>query len=231
MQINSNATQRKFVTETINDRPGTEEVYACAGTASNLRVQAERAGSADVLIAAGWSMSRLGMALLRLHTEWDAAEKPRKPTKLAIEALALTLPFIKVRADKSAVPDLLGATTLANSWYLHELRMLVGKLHMLPDARREVALQAGKWRIDDPVDVVAAAILYWLDQTCHSCAGLKWAAIPGTPSLSNRQCKVCRGSGLAVMPHGQAGKRLCNYIDDCVSRAQQSLRNRLRAMY
>lgn len=231
MQINSNANQRNFVTETINDRPGTEEVYTCAGNASNLRVQAERAGRADVLIAAGWSVSQLGMALLRLHTEWDAAEKPRKPTKLAIEAVALTLPLLMPVGKKKAVPDLSRAAALAHGWHLHELRTLVGKLHVLPAVRYAVALQAGRWRIEGPSDVAASAILYWLDQTCHPCSGLKWAAIPGTPALSNRQCKVCHGSGMAVVPHGQAGKRLCNFMDDCVSRAQQSLRNRLRAMH
>lgn len=224
INMNSNPKQRNFVTETINCRPGTEEVYARAGTTSNLRVQAERAGSADVLIAAGWSPSRIGMALLRLHTEWDAAGKPRKPGKTAIEVLALTLPLSRGR------PDVVRAAVLANGWYLHELHEVVGRLKMLPDVRRELVLQAEKWGIEDSADVAPAAIMYWLDQTCRTCSGLKWMLIPGAPALSNRHCRACHGSGVASVPHGQAGRRLCNFLDDCVSRAQQSLRNRLQRM-
>ena len=220
--INCNENQRDFVTENINGRPGTEEIYTCAGNASNLRVQADRTGSADVLIAAGWSESRLGMALLRLHTVWDAAEKPCKPTKHAVEALALTLP------TKNKLPDLSRAANLANEWYLHELHKLVGKLNALPDVRREVVRQAEIWCIADSASVVPAVIKYWLDQNCHACGGLKWKVVPGAPSLSNRACHACRGSGVGTAPHGQDGKKLCNFLDDCVSRAQQSIRSRLR---
>jgi hypothetical protein len=58
------------------DRPGVDERYASATNASSLLVTPERACSADVIIAAGWSPSRLGMALLRLASEWDASAKP-----------------------------------------------------------------------------------------------------------------------------------------------------------
>lgn len=211
------------MSDAIDCRPNTEELYTCANNASNLRVQAGRRGSTDVLIAAGWSASRIGAALLRLHSEWDAAAKPAKTEKHHIEALALTLPLLK-----TGKPDLKRAAELANGWHLQELRTLVGRLNMLPDVRREVAKQADRWRIVDPVEVAAAVIKYWLDQHCTACDGLKWKLVPGAPVLSSRQCHVCHGSGLGAVPHGQAGKRLCNFIDDCVSRAQQSIRSRLR---
>ncbi len=62
---------------TTTERPGVEEQYLKASTTSNLRVQADRRGDADVLIAAGWSCRGFGGALLRLHGEWDAAAKKR----------------------------------------------------------------------------------------------------------------------------------------------------------
>ena len=54
-----------------SERAGVEEQYISACSASNLRVEAERGSSADVLIAAGWLPSRaVGAVLLRLHTKY-----------------------------------------------------------------------------------------------------------------------------------------------------------------
>jgi len=79
------------MTTSTDDHPATvDEIYQSASNTSNLRVEADRRGPGDVIIAAGWSMSRLGMGLLRLHSEWDASEKPPKPTKASIEALVGT---------------------------------------------------------------------------------------------------------------------------------------------
>lgn len=215
--------------EAIDCHPSTEEVYVCANNAASLRVEADRQGSADVLIAAGWSASRVGAAMLRLHSEWDAAEKPVRPTREQVAALAETMPLlVSSKPGRPGKLDLVRAAALANGWHLQELHALVGKLRMLPDVRREVAAQAVRWRIAEPLDVAAGAIKYWLDQHCTACDGRKWKLIAGTPALSNRVCHVCHGSGVGAVPHGQDGRRLCNYLDDCVSRAQQSIRSRLR---
>lgn len=63
------------MTSTEDSPPSVEEQYLSAGHSSNLRVEADRRSDADVLIAMGWSATRLGGALLRLHGEWDGAEK------------------------------------------------------------------------------------------------------------------------------------------------------------
>lgn len=68
-----------------------EERYTTATHTSNMRVEADKRGDADLMIAAGWCSSTLGSALLRLHSEWDGLAKPRKMTKAAIEAYAATL--------------------------------------------------------------------------------------------------------------------------------------------
>ena len=46
--------------------PDVTELYTVAIHTSNLRVEADKASPADILIAAAWSPSRLGSALLRL---------------------------------------------------------------------------------------------------------------------------------------------------------------------
>lgn len=62
----------------MSDTTTIEERYISATQASTLKVEAEKSGPADVLIAAGWSMSRVGAALLRLSSEWDgSAKRPR----------------------------------------------------------------------------------------------------------------------------------------------------------
>ena len=60
--------------------PTVEESYITAGHATNLRVVAEKRGSIDIIVAAGWCDSRVGTALMRLASEWDgAAKKPHMP--------------------------------------------------------------------------------------------------------------------------------------------------------
>lgn len=63
------------MTSTDDHPPTVEEQYLSAAHTSNLRVVAEKKGAGDILIAMGWSPSRIGAALIRLHGEWDGAEK------------------------------------------------------------------------------------------------------------------------------------------------------------
>lgn len=68
-----------------------EEAYTRAGTSSsNLKVDPERRGDADVLIAAGWSPGMLGGALMRLRGEWDSVAHQRRnhPDADAVHLLA-----------------------------------------------------------------------------------------------------------------------------------------------
>lgn len=205
-------------------KPGIEERYTSATDASNLRVEADRGGDADLLIANGWSRSRLGASLMRLHSEWDGAEKPRKATEAEINLLALT--FAK---EKSIPKQLTLAREQAARWHLHELKLLFGKLKSLPEVRQQVAIQAAKWRVFDPVSTAGAVIGYWLDQTCHVCDGRKWQSIMGSPGLSSRICQACHGSGISKTPHGEEGRKLANYLDDCVSVARASIKHRLHS--
>lgn len=170
------------------------EKYTSACSASNLRVQAEKTGSADVMIAAGWSPSRLGLALLRLHTEFDAAAIP---------------------------PGQVSAT---------DRHLLQARLKSLPSVLEQVTLQADAWRIERPDAVALAVVAFWLDKRCGKCTGRRFELIPGTPALSARLCKACRGTGELALPHGEAGKRIERMLDEAVERAQASIKNRLYAL-
>ena len=220
-----------MATETTNQRPDIEENYSGAVTSSNLRMdvrEGSSVGAAGLLIAAAWSPSRVGASLMRLRSEWDSAEKPPRPTEQAIKALAATYPARVKLADGLEVPALKAATRHANEWHLHELRLLVGKLKTLTEARNQVALQAMKWRIEDPIPTAGAIIKFWLDQTCSACDGLKWKRAAGSPSLSNRMCTACGGTGIANVPRGQDGRKLANFMDDCVSIARRDIKKRLQ---
>ena len=65
----------------MSDFRTVDEAYSSAGNTSDLTVKAERRSDADVLIACGMTPGLLGAALLRLHSEWDGAAKPRKLTE------------------------------------------------------------------------------------------------------------------------------------------------------
>lgn len=178
----------------IKDRPNIEEQYISAGSSSNLRVEADRRGDADILIASGWSASRIGSALMRLHTEFDSTSR-----------------------NHGNVSET-------------DFRLLIGKLKSLGAVREQVEFQAVKWGMEQPDRLALAVIGWWLDKVCHKCHGRKFEQINGTPALSGRVCKTCRGTGESHLPHGEAGRRLTVFMDDCVSRAQQSIKNRLHSI-
>lgn len=71
-----------------------DEKYEVASNTSDLTVGGGmippdvRTAQGDVILAAGMNESRLGMALLRLHSEWQSAAKPRRIDAAAVERLA-----------------------------------------------------------------------------------------------------------------------------------------------
>ena len=155
----------------MSDTLTVEEKYAGAITTSNLRVQADKSGAGDVIIAVGWSASRIGAALMRMHTKAD--------------------------------------------------RDTLGQLHA------HITKQAEHYGIDRPVVVAASVLSWWFFHVCQVCKGVRFELVANTPSLSSRQCKACRGSGEVAIPHGEAGKRLAAWLDQCKESGAQSIRARL----
>ncbi len=213
-----------------NPPPDVAEQYASATNASNLRVEmdAGRRGPADILMAAAWSPSRLGSALLRLHSEWDGAQHPRKMTAEAVQALALTLAVPKdcPPARKSAA-QLAEARKTADAWHAHEVGILLGRLKTLPDVREHLTHQAAAWGCDNPRNVAASVLRWWLDRKCPTCNGTKFEVIAGTGRQSGKVCKSCKGVGEAHIPCWEPGRKMAKYMDDAVNQARTQIRNRL----
>ena len=228
-------------------KPNIEERYSSATNTSTMKMEVERAMPIDVLTAAGWSQSRIGAALLRLHSEFDAAEKPRRPTAEAITRLAATMLMKdgtkkvkrKQRSENgqveiveavvdNMVPDVKAARSEAARWYFHEQKLLMGKLKTLPALRGQVELHLKDAGHADPASQAAAVLCWWLDQTCPCCHGLKFQRIEGAPALSHKPCPRpqhggCGGTGKVAVPYGEDGKRLANWLDGCVQIARSRI--------
>lgn len=71
---------------TTTEAPGIEEQYVSACHTSNLRVEADRRGAGDMIIAAGMNPVRLGGALLRLHTRCDTLGLEKVQIAVSIQA-------------------------------------------------------------------------------------------------------------------------------------------------
>ena len=231
-----------------DQKPTIEERYSGAIHASNLRVQAERTGPADVLIAAGMSPSRLGAALMRLHSEWDAVEHPKRPTTEMTQAVykALTparIPLV-VSPERYRALELedeqqrrASAAITTNKWYVHELGLLFQKLKTLPEVRRGLSFWVREYGIADADKRTAEVLSWWLHNICPACSGRKKEVIAGTPSLSHKDCRVCKGTGKTRVPHDANNTRqlieswkILRHIDVCVKSAEASLKSRLHPM-
>ena len=198
------------------------ERVATACHASNLRDEADRASKTDILKALAWSKSRLGAGLMRLQSEFDAIERPRPLTHEAMVSLALTMTGTPKEKQQKAKAE-------AAKWQLTEKTLFLGKLKTLPAIIEQVAIQCARWDIPEPRKVATVTVGHWLNQVCPRCHGLKFELIPDSPTLSAKQCKPCNGTGVVNAPYGLAGKKMLNYLDDCVSIGQRSIRERLKA--
>lgn len=75
-----------------------------------------------------------------------------------------------------------------------------------------------------------SVIFWWLHQSCMKCSGTKFEVVKGTNRHGAKLCKPCHGTGLAPIPHGQAGRKAANFLDDAVQIARTSIRKRLHEM-
>lgn len=203
---------------------GVDEIYSIAITSSNLRVQADKRGDADAIMAAGMSPARIGSMLLRLHSEWDTAAKPVKISPEAITQLART--FVGKEAEKLAK-----AQTIAADWHEHEQKILLSKLKSLPVAREALAVELYRRGAGNARDVGAAILLWWLEKTCRICHGQKFVKIPNTPALSTRRCLTCHGEGQMQPPFGEMGKAVDNWLSECLGSARSTIRRKLQTMH
>ncbi|MBS0227684.1 MAG: hypothetical protein JSS23_03200 [Proteobacteria bacterium] len=108
--------------------------------------------------------------------------------------------------------------------------MFVGKLRTLPEVRIQIAMQLAAWKVDDSHEAALRILAWWLHKVCGKCHGRGYDVVPGTARLSAKSCRSCDGSGESRIPCGEPGKRMVNYLDDCVHHARQSIRKGLGVM-
>lgn len=218
-------------------KPGLDEKYTAARNSRDLTVGPCELPNrdSDVLAAAAWTQSRLGHALMQLHSEWDAAEKPSRPTRAQIQSLVGTYQRapqgIEAETDdndKPKVLTLVTAKSYADNWYRHEMGLLLGKLKTLPAVREGLATEVATWGWADPRTQSAEVLRWWLDQSCHVCHGTKFQFATGTRRLGDRPCGECHGSGHSRVPHGQQGTKLANWMDEGVNIARRRIRKALQ---
>jgi hypothetical protein len=185
----SNLSNSILTGETMSDNIiTTEERYTSATHASNLRCESDKPGQIDPIIAAGMSPSRMGAALLRLHSEYDGASKP---------------------PGQAAQTD---------------VTMMMVSIKSLPGVREQLAMVADRMGISR--EVSNAVLLWWLDHKCHACGGTALELVNG--GKTGRACKKCRGTGDALLPGDDDGRRVEAYIKQCLDSARGSIGKRLR---
>lgn len=83
----------------------------------------------------------------------------------------------------------------------------------------------------NPVTVGSKALKYWLTDTCKKCEGLRYEVDPGSPYLSNRICKACKGLGKCPYPSNKEDKELIKALvekaDAVVEQLQKTIAGKL----
>lgn len=201
-----------------DDKRQVDEQYTSAIASTNLRVEADRPGDADVIIAAGWSQSRIGSAMLTLLNEWDSRSKPR---------LFQADEFLSVLKTGTAKERRVRAQAMAHA---HNQKLLAGvfdQLRTLRTVRFLVESQLIQWRVVDADMKASSIIRWWLAQACPVCHGTKRPTVEGTNRHGSRICGPCQGTGLRPIPFEEEGKRTANWMDQCVGRAKSMIGSRL----
>jgi hypothetical protein len=202
------------------ERPGVEERLLSAANTSDMTVDADRGGQADVILAAGFAgtKARLGIALIHLAAEWDKCAKPRKRTPEEIAQRASELP------QKKGKPDLHRASVEALVWHSSAMRERAAKL----TGRNAVLGMLTDWANERGVDLdlLSPALFHYLAPACPVCSGLGVQKIQDAPSLSDRACLHCRGTKTWPRPLGAQG--IHDHIKSCVGAARGRLVERLR---
>lgn len=219
-------------------KPTLEERYAVATGASSLVSEWDSTRPRtvlDLIVASGMNPHRLGVALARLQSEWDASAKPQPMPADQLAQLSATfsklesgLVAVKVLKDgREATEEVLpivAAQRQASAWHAHEQGILLQRMKSLPSVRAALVQWAEAKGIADAPHVVSAVLLAWLTRVCPVCHGVRLHVIAGTGRTSSRNCGACRGTGEMKTPHGRDGSRVMGHIAHCRGQAAKATR-------
>lgn len=215
-----------MATSTLDNPPSLEERYGAATASSNLRLDENRRGAVNMLIAAGVASrpdkdgvvkaSRaLGGALARLLSEWHQSAKPQRMPVMSFKDWMEALPKKSVQGN--LVRDVAGAREcranqqkVSDRAYHQELVLLAQKLPSRVLVREILFAVAVKWNCENPERVVAEAIAYWLASKCKTCNGT--GEVQAGDKV--RTCGDCKGGTEAPVPGADAGRALLAFMDE-----------------
>jgi hypothetical protein len=132
-----------------DDKPGTEEMYESATNTSNLKENAERRGSTDVLRDMAMSADRLGAALLRLRSQWESSTKPERKLPHTFKAL-LAVHGERAKAEKAYQEE----RAICEASFESGLASLAYRLGDLDSVRDQLIPVVMKWGWGTPGDPI-----------------------------------------------------------------------------
>jgi hypothetical protein len=196
----------------IDERPTIEERHLAAANTSDMTLDPNRRGQADVILAAGLAArgNQLGHALMHLQAEWDRCDKPPKRSAAWIAARAAQVP------DKKGRPDIRRAAIEAMVWHSGAMRQRA----MALSGRSVVIGLLTDWaalRGIDP-DLLSPAVFHWLAPRCPACEGLGKRPVLYGKEQSKESCNHCRGVGDWPRPLG--ADEIHSHIKSCLGKVR-----------
>lgn len=236
------------------DRPTIRESYASAISTGNTRLQPHRTTQADLIAAAGMNPNRMGMALMRLSSEWNSGAVPKPTNAPDVKELARQIAEHRFREWVQSQPPMtrerieeLHAQNAIHSedmrlaheearvlaarsvdWNLEENKLRFQRLKTLGTVRAGLAYWVHEKGWEGGEHLVAAVLRHYLSPNCPACNGSGLQMVPGTLGReAKKRCRKCENNevrGKRNVPHGGRGKRLLDHMQTCVTTAARDLR-------
>lgn len=132
-----------------DEKPGAEEIYERATNATNLKQEAERRTSADVLRDMAMSADRFGGMLMRLRGQWSASSRPERQVARTVKQ------FLALLGDKEkAIAAHHEEQRRCDASYENALATLAARLPDLDLVKEQLTFVAVKWGMGKPMDPI-----------------------------------------------------------------------------
>lgn len=201
------------------------DVVAAAGLVGG-RLKPDGAGGYVLLPP---NPTSIGMALLRLHSEFSAAAKPKRVGHAVVLKLAEDIRRQDAREREASArrkepyaapePAHKRAQAEADRWYANELRILATRLKSRAAVLEELTMWGAVKGV--PAETIAAGLAHWLSPSCQRCDGL------GLLYRENAAVRPC-GCNHGETPTTDQVDYVVNHIKACLGMARRSLKMRLR---
>ena len=135
-----------------------------------------------------------------------------------------------------APSDVLGATGMTAQaspeaillWEVTFKGKTSAKLALIELLQKRLAVEMlkNRWK-GDPRKITTEVIAWLLHGTCQPCGGRAYELINGAPTLSDRICRHCNGTGKVKLPRGDAYSWLHDHIQLLIAQAAGKVMKKL----